>query len=125
MPSILIIDDNVNYRIGLADVLRFEKYQILEAENGVDGLLMIRHFLPDLIICDVDMPVMNGIDVLKTVKADPTHARIPFVVATGHTDRLTRQTILDLGADTYLTKPINISEFLVTIDDFLQERNAL
>lgn len=124
MPTILIIDDSPDYRTDLADMLRFEKYYILEAENGLVGLQLIRHFLPDLIICDVDMPVMNGIDVLKTVKTDPTCAKIPFVVTTGRTDPLTKQAVLDLGADTYLTKPIGISEFLVTVGYFLWEKYA-
>lgn len=124
MPTVLIIDDSAAYRAGLAEILGFEKYHILEAENGLAGLQMIRHSLPDLIICDVDMPVMNGIDVLKTVKADPAYAKIPFVVSTGHTDTLTMQTLLDMGADTYLTKPISIPEFLVTIGSFLQEKQT-
>lgn len=122
MPTILIIDDSENYRTDLAEILGFEKYHTLEAENGLDGLQMIRQHLPDLIVCDVDMPVMNGIDVLKTVKADPIHAKIPFVVSTGHTDPLTMQTLLDLGADTYLTKPVMISEFLAAIRDLVWEK---
>jgi CheY-like chemotaxis protein len=124
ISTILIIDDNLDYRTDLAEILAFEKYHTLEAENGLDGLQMIRHFLPDLIICDVDMPVMNGIDVLKTVKTDPTHAKIPFVVTTGHTDTLTMQTLLDLGANTCLAKPVKISEFLMTIGDLFLEKYA-
>lgn len=122
MPTILIIDDNLSYRTDLAEILGFEKYETLEAENGLVGLEMIRHFLPELIICDVDMPVMNGIDVLKTVKADAVYAKIPFVVSTGHTDPLTMQTVLDLGADTYLTKPISIINLLATVGGFLWEK---
>lgn len=124
MPSILIIDDSLDYRTDLAEILGFEKYDILEAENGLAGVQMLQRFLPDLIICDVDMPVMNGIDVLKTVKADPTYAKIPFIVATGRTDTPTMQTILNLGADTYLTKPISISKFLTTIRDFLSAKQV-
>lgn len=124
MPTILIIDDSLQYRADLVEILEFEKYHTLEAGNGLAGLQMIRRFLPDLIICDVDMPVMNGIDVLKAVKADSACAKIPFLVATGRADTRTRRTLLDLGADTYLTKPISISEFLVTVGSFLWEKDA-
>jgi len=64
MPTILIIDDNNDYRTNVADHLRLENYITLEAENGLVGMQMIRHYLPDMILCDVDMPLMDGIDVL-------------------------------------------------------------
>lgn len=124
MPTILIIDDCVEYRANLAEALAFEKYHSIEAENGLEGLQIIRCILPDLIICDVDMPVMNGLEVLKTVKADPLYAKIPFVMATGRTDTLTRRTLLELGVDSYLTKPISIAEFFMTLGRFLWNKCA-
>lgn len=117
MKTILIIDDNLNYRTDLMEILGFEKYDALEAENGLVGLQMIRQFAPDLIICDLDMPVMDGIQVLKALRADPIHARIPFIAASGRADALTIQTLYDLGADTYLIKPVTIATFLTTIGD--------
>ncbi len=108
----------LQYRTNLAEILEFENYHTVEAENGLEGVQVIRQILPDLIICDVDMPVMDGIDVLKTVKNNPIYAKIPVVVATGRADTLTIQTLLDLGADSYLTKPVTISLFLATIRTF-------
>lgn len=119
MSTILIIDDNQDYRTGLAELLAFEKYHTLEAENGLEGLQMIRRYLPDLIICDVDMPVMDGIEVLKTVKADASYAKIPFIVSTGRTDMLTMQALQQSGADICLTKPTSILKFLETVGGFL------
>lgn len=125
MTTILIIDDNLDYRTDLVEFLGFETYDALEAENGLVGLQMIRQFAPDLIICDLDMPVMDGLQVLKALRADPIHASIPFIVASGRTDALTMQTLYDLGADAYLTKPVTLATFLTTIGDILQEKHFI
>lgn len=125
MKKILIIDDNVDYRTDLMEILGFEQYDALGAENGLVGLQMIRQFAPDLIICDLDMPVMDGMQVLIAFRSDPAHAKIPFIVASGRADALTMQTLRDLGADTYLTKPLTTATFLTTIGDFLQVKNSI
>ena len=119
MNTILVIDDNHDYRAGLMEILTFEEYATLGAENGQIGLEMIRQHSPSLIVCDVDMPVLNGIEVLKTAKTDPKFAKIPFLIVTGSSDKLTRKTSHDLEAEAYLTKPIDIPEFLSTIVSFL------
>jgi CheY-like chemotaxis protein len=120
MHTILVIDDNQAYRADLLEILQYEDYATLEAENGLVGLQMIRQHSPDLILSDVDMPVMSGMDLLRAVKADPNYARIPFVVATARNDSRTQRTAQDLGAQTYLTKPVDISLFLATIVKLLQ-----
>ena len=123
MNTILVIDDNEDERESLIEILALELYATLEAENGQIGLMMMHQHSPNLIICDVDMPVMTGMEVLRTAKADPIYAGIPIVMHTGHTDELTRKTARDLGAQAYLTKPIAITEFLSTIDHFLKEED--
>jgi DNA-binding response OmpR family regulator len=124
MNTILLIDDNEDYRADLMEILEFENYVALGAENGLVGLEMIRQNSPDLVVCDLDMPGMNGIEVLKAVKSNPFHAKIPFIVASGRNDELTKQTVRDLGADIYLTKPVSVTEFLATIVCFLQTNNS-
>jgi CheY-like chemotaxis protein len=124
MKTVLIIDDNTDYRISLVEILQLESYLTLEAENGQLGLQMIRHHSPNLIVCDVDMPVMNGIEVLRTVKTDPIFASIPFLIITGHRDEQTLKTSRALGVEAYLTKPITIPTFLSTIGHFLNERTS-
>jgi CheY-like chemotaxis protein len=119
MNTILVIDDNEDFRADLREILEFENYATLEAENGQLGLQMIRQHSPDLIVCDVEMPVMNGIDVLRTAKADPAVAKIPFLIITGRSDEQTLKTSQDLAVEAYLTKPINVTEFLSTIVSFL------
>ena len=79
MNKILIIDDNEDDRENLIEILALELYATIEAKNGEVGLDMMRQHLPDVIICDVDMPGMNGMDVLRTAKADPICAVIPFM----------------------------------------------
>ena len=120
MSTILIIDDNEDYRAGLVEVLALETHTTLEAENGLIGLQMIHEYSPNLILCDVDMPVMNGFEVLRTVKADPIHAKIPFLIITGHEDERMLKTSRDLGVEAYLTKPVAVPEFLSAIDHFLK-----
>jgi CheY-like chemotaxis protein len=123
MNTVLVIDDNADYRASLIEILALELHTTLEAENGQVGLRMIRQYSPNLIVCDVDMPVMNGIEVLRTAKADPIYAKIPFLIITGHRDEQTLKTSLDLGVEAYLTKPIAVTEFLSTIDHFLKEKD--
>jgi CheY-like chemotaxis protein len=119
MNAILIIDDNEDYRTSFREVLELEAYNILEAENGLVGLQMIQQHLPDLILCDVDMPIMNGIEVLKRVKADPVYSQIPFVIITGSDDDQIRKTAHELRAEKHLTKPVAITKFLSTIAQLL------
>ena len=121
MNTILIIDDNKDYRTNLMEILKFENYATLEAENGQIGLQMIHQHSPNLILCDIDMPVMNGIEVLKTAKADPVLAKIPFLMVTGSSDEQTLKASRDLAVEAYLTKPISIPEFLSTVAYFLFE----
>ena len=77
MNTILVIDDNEVYRQSLIQVLKLESYYTLEAEHAQIGLEMIELYTPNLIVCDVDMPLMNGLEVLETVKADPIAAKMP------------------------------------------------
>jgi CheY-like chemotaxis protein len=122
--TILVIDDNADYRTSFREVLELENYATLEAENGLVGLHMIQQHVPDIILCDVEMPGMNGIDVLRTIKADPLLAIIPFVIITGQSNKEIVQIAHNLGVDAYLTKPVAITEFLYVINRFLQARNA-
>jgi CheY-like chemotaxis protein len=124
MSMVLVIDDNADYRTGFREVLELENYSTLEAENGLIGLQMIQQHVPNIILCDVEMPFMNGIDVLRTIKSDPLLAKIPFVIITGQTDRELVQTAHDLGVAAYINKPLAIKEFLDVIIRFLQPSSA-
>ena len=115
MPTILIIDDNNDYRLNMLEIFQLESYTALEARNGLIGLQMIYKHMPDLILCDVDMPVMTGLEVLASIKSNPKFATIPFILNTAHSDYATRETALELGVDLYLTKGIPFEHLLRVI----------
>jgi CheY-like chemotaxis protein len=125
MNTILIIDDNKNYRANLTELLNLEQYVTLDAENGLIGLQMIHQHSPNLILCDVDMPVMNGIDVLRTIKSDAKFSTIPFVILSGGRDEEDVKIAQDLGATAYLKKPIAITKLLLAIANFLSPKASL
>ena len=119
LKKILVIDDNEAYRADLLEILNFENYTTLEAENGQVGWPMIHEHSPNLVICDVDMPVMSGLEVLKRAKSHALFASIPFVLVSARSDAQTLKAARDLGVKHYLTKPISISGFLSTIFNIL------
>src|SRR5688572_6437594 len=97
MTTVLVIEDNREYREILVEILQLESYLTVTAANGLIGLQKLQEHLPNLIVCDVDMPVMNGLEVLRIVKADPLLSMLPFLILSAHTDRQMQQELLDLG----------------------------
>jgi len=119
MQTILIVEDNKDYRANLADLLQQELYYTIEAENGRIGLAMIGDNLPDLILCDIDMPIMTGVEMLVLMKQDSKIAGIPIIFITGHTDELTRKHVKGLGADLCLAKTVSMDDLIKFIYDLL------
>lgn len=124
MTTILIIDDDKNYREGLIDIFNLEHYTTLEAENGLFGLQVIHAYSPNLILCDMDMPVMNGMEVLRSVKADPKFSMIPFIIVSGRHDERRMKLAQGLGVTAYLVKTIDVEELLKVIVQFLKPHAA-
>lgn len=120
MNTILVIDDNHDYRENLMEILEFENYAPLGAENGAIGWQMIRQHLPSLIVCDVDMPIMNGIDLLGRTKADARFADIPFLMVSGQSDDFAERASHALAVDMFMAKPMDMDAFLATIAGFLK-----
>jgi CheY-like chemotaxis protein len=104
--KILIIEDQATMRRNVALMLHLENYTALTAANGVEGLEIIRRDLPDLVLCDVMMPEMDGYAVLKALRGDEKLKHIPFIFLTAKGDRSDVSEGLGLGADAYLTKPV-------------------
>jgi len=119
MQTILIIEDNVDYRVNLAEILQDELYYTLEAENGLIGLAMIGDHLPDLILCDIDMPIMTGVEMLVLMKQDTRISGIPIIFIMGHTNELTRKHVMGLGAGLFLAKTVLIGDLIKFIYDLL------
>lgn len=120
MKKILIIEDEPAMRTNLADLLEMENFQAITAANGQEGVAAARTELPDLILCDVMMPKLDGHGVLAALRDDVQTARIPFVFLTAKGERSDVRTGMDLGADDYLVKPVPRKELLGAIQARLE-----
>lgn len=115
MKRILVIEDEPEMRRNLAALLRYHDYEPLAAENGRVGLEVARRAKPDLILCDVMMPEMDGYAVLKELQADAALARVPFIFLTAKGEKDDLRSGMNLGADDYLTKPVANAELIQAI----------
>lgn len=118
--QVLIIEDAAETRLNIAETLRSEGFTVLEASDGEAGLALVRSSPPDVILCDIIMPIVDGYDVLKQIRAEPQTAWIPFVFLTGKDKRSEQRHGMCLGADDYLAKPFRRHELL----DVLQSQLA-
>src|SRR5215469_10804555 len=105
MKKILVIEDEPEMRRNLVTILRLEKYQPLGAENGRIGLELARKENPDVILCDVMMPELDGYEVLAALRANPATVAVPFIFLTAKGEKPDVRVGMNLGADDYLTKP--------------------
>ena len=110
MALIVAIDDDETIRELIAAALRFEGYEVLEANNGVAGLAMVRDHRPDLVVSDVNMPEMDGFAMLQALRADPAIQATPVILLTSLQEREHVRSGMTSGADDYLTKPIVFDE---------------
>ncbi len=123
MPKILIVEDDAGVRDSIVDILNAEDFIVDSAPNGEEGLRQILEFRPDLVICDVMMPVLDGYGLLQQVRQTPDLATLPFVFLTAKADRSDLRSGMDLGADDYLTKPFTHSDLLRMIHTRLGAQN--
>jgi two-component system cell cycle response regulator DivK len=115
MSLILIIEDNDKNLKLVRDVLQVKGYATIEAVNAEDGLVLARERKPDLILMDIQLPGMNGIEALGVLRADPVTAGIPVAAVTASVMAHDRNKITEAGFDAYVGKPINLKEFLDTV----------
>lgn len=125
MTKILIIEDDRPLRSQIVDLLQFSKYETLEADDGRIGLNIARMHHPDLIICDIMMPNMDGYEVLTELHSLPETAAIPFIFLTAMDTRNDARRGMKLGADDYLTKPFRPNELVEAVEAQLQKRARL
>ncbi|MEW6087144.1 MAG: response regulator [bacterium] len=105
--KILIIEDNEKNRLLISDILKFHGYEILESKDGEKGIKMAGENKPDLILLDIQMPVMNGFSVVKELKNRPELRTIKIIAVTSFAMKGDREKILQMGADDYISKPID------------------
>lgn len=123
MKKILIIEDEPEMRRNLQTILRLEKFAVLTAEHGRTGVALAQAELPDLILCDVMMPIMDGHEVLKALRNDPATMNIPFVFLTAKGERADLRSGMNLGADDYLIKPVAREDLLAAVEARLKRQN--
>ncbi len=123
-PTVLIVDDNADIRTYLRSILQ-GKYRVLEAEDGKSGLDMAREHVPDLIVSDVMMPVMNGLEFCQQVKKDGISSHIPVILLTARALEKHQIEGYESGADAYITKPFSPELLLARIENLLQSRHQL
>jgi two-component system cell cycle response regulator DivK len=120
MKQILIVEDNEKNMKLVRDVLQVKGYATLEAVNAEDGLRLAAEHRPDLILMDIQLPGMNGIEALKVLRADPATAAIPAIAVTASVMQQDRNQITEAGFDGYIGKPLNLKEFLDAVKTVLE-----
>ncbi len=123
LSRILIVEDEPNMVSGLRDNFEFEGYEVITAEDGVSGLDRALRESPDLVLLDVMMPRMSGLDVCKQLKAK--RPSVPVIMLTARGQEVDKVVGLELGADDYVTKPFSIRELLARVKAVLRRARAL
>lgn len=123
MAKILIVEDNEDNRLLLHDILEVRGHEVLEAENGSDGIDMAIREQPDLIFMDIQMPVLNGIEAGKRLKEEPATKAIVLIAITSFAMAGDRERILEAGFDGYISKPINTRELPRLVEQYLKRQH--
>lgn len=123
MTKILIIDDEIKLRETISELFSFAGYEVYEAENGIKGLKKVKKIKPDLIICDIMMPVLDGYGFIIQHKLSD-YSDIPVILLTALTDSKQEQKGIDLGAKTQIKKPFVFKELKKIVESELFTRNS-
>ena len=105
MPTILVVDDHEEIREALAEILEEEGHEVLQAVDGLDALEAVAKTLPDVILLDIAMPGMDGLETLRRLKDKPESAALPVIMVTAQGDRQNMVKAVQLGVRDYVTKP--------------------
>ncbi len=122
MKKVLVVDDTSEIRMVITETLKFYGFATLAAEDGLSAIEIAKAQSPDLIICDVNMPNLDGYATLTAIRQDPFTATIPFIFLTGAADKLNMRRGMELGADDYLTKPFTHKELLAAVNTRLEKQ---
>ena len=125
LKKLLLIEDNDEMRENTAEILQLSQYKVITARNGKEGVDMAISHFPDLIICDILMPVLDGYGVLEALSANSETSHIPFIFLTAKVERADFRKGMELGADDYLTKPFDENELINAIETRLRKAAVL
>lgn len=125
MKKILVVEDERVLQKNIIKILRLEGFEVMGADDGVSGVACARQESPDLIVCDVMMPEMDGYQMLQTLQEDVNTALIPFIFLTAKTDRSDMRQGFEMGADDYLVKPFDADELLRAIEARFKKQEVM
>ena len=120
MKTVLIIEDNLEIRENTTEILELEGFKVISADSGKEGIKAAVQYQPDIVLCDIMMPQMDGYVVLKDLKDNPLTTRIPFVYVTASTEKREVNQAMEMGANGYVRKPFDIKELLDVIHKCLK-----
>ncbi len=124
MKTILLIEDNADILANLKEYLEMEGYAILVAKNGKTGIELAKEFMPDLIVCDVLMPELDGREVLSVIKNTSKISEIPFIFSSSLSEIFNKAKAIKLGADDYLLKPFTLETLLKTVKNCIKPKGT-
>ncbi len=119
--TVLIVDDNSLIRLNLKKILEKNNFNTIEAENGKIALKAIENHLPDLVLLDVMMPVMNGEETLKEIRARFKIGELPVIIVTSNSDRLTLKNLVSLGCQDFIVKPFDYNVLIIKIQEMFSD----
>lgn len=125
MRKILLIEDNKDVRDNTSEILRLAQYEVMTAKNGKEGIETVHKDKPDLIICDIMMPELDGYGVLHLLSKNEETSSIPFIYLTAKAERTDMRKGMEMGADDYLTKPFDDMELLNAIESRLKKNDIV
>jgi CheY-like chemotaxis protein len=119
MALILYIDDNRDMRENGTEILELEGFEVIIAHDGLQGFNMAKERVPDVILCDIIMPIQDGYETIKQVKNDDILSKIPFIFVTASAEKSEMSKGLELGAFAYIRKPFDGEELITTVKQSL------
>jgi two-component system, sensor histidine kinase and response regulator len=125
MKKVLIIEDEDSIRENISDALSLNDYEIFTAENGIEGVRLAKQINPDLILCDIMMPLLDGYGVLEAIKSDEKSTLIPFIFISAKSKHEDIRKGMNLGADDYLIKPFLLQDLLIMVEAKLAEAERI
>jgi len=122
--TILMVDDYADNRSMMKKLLEMSGYQVLEAENGVDAVKLTQENHPGLVIMDLGLPLLNGMEAAKLIRQIPEVKAVPIIALSAYDDAEIREEAIASGCDEYLTKPVDYAKLEVTIQDLLKVKQT-
>ena len=118
--TVLVVEDNeLNMKL-FEDLLQTQGYRVLSAAHGLDALNLVRQHRPDLVIMDIQLPEISGLEITQVMKGDPALRHIPVIAVTAFAMKGDEERMLEGGCSAYIAKPISVTQFLDTVKRFLQ-----